>query len=57
VEAPSWWTDNDNGLDLVDDSVIAAVYDKTAEVVKGEVEKSTAEAEKAQQDLKAAGTE
>lgn len=26
VEAPSWWTNSDNGIELVDDNVVAEIY-------------------------------
>jgi len=54
VEAPSWWNDNDNGMDLEDDKVVAAVYDKTMEVEEKALKALSKEAEKAVEDVKAA---
>lgn len=32
VEAPSWWKDSGNGVNLLDESPVAAVYDNVARI-------------------------
>lgn len=54
VEAPSWWTNRDNGLDLIDDNVVGAVYKPIADMIKQQNDEADAAAEKAQADVKAA---
>ncbi len=54
TEAPSWWTDNDNGMNLEDDKVVAQVYDKAMEVEERALKALSKEAEKAIDDLKSA---
>jgi hypothetical protein len=34
IDAPKWWTDSDNGLDLVDENIIGLVYRLMEERVK-----------------------
>jgi len=53
IDAPSWWKDSDNGLELEDDNVFRAVYIKTMEC-DVEAKRAMAEAaKKAEADLKA----
>jgi len=54
VDAPSWWTNHDNGLELLDDNVVAAVYRPIADEIKAQNEQADKDAEKAQTDLKSA---
>jgi hypothetical protein len=54
VSAPSWWTDNGNGMDLEDDSIVSEVYDKAMAPEKRRQEKIRKQAEEAQADLKKA---
>ncbi len=54
VEAPSWWTDNDGGMDLEDDEVVAAVYEKAMEAEEEALKALKKDAEKATDDIKAA---
>lgn len=38
VEAPSWWKDAKNGLDLLDETPVAAVYDNVARIEREAIE-------------------
>jgi len=56
VEAPSWWKDSGNGVNLLDESPVAAVYDNVARIEREALEavqkKSEAVAKEAQEELK-----
>jgi hypothetical protein len=54
VEAPSWWTDNNSGMDLEDDKVVGEVYDRTMDIEEEDKKASEKDGEKATEDLKAA---
>lgn len=54
VEAPSWWNDNDNGMGLEDDKVVATIFDKVMEIEEKALKALSKEAEKAVEDVKAA---
>lgn len=51
VEAPSWWKDNGNGLDLVDDNVIADVYSAAVKAEVDALEETKKAGEQAVQEL------
>ncbi len=52
IKGPTWWTESDNGLDLVDDNVIGAIYDAATKHIRDEETKKIKEAEKAAAELK-----
>lgn len=53
TKAPKWWEAKGNGIDLEDDSVIGAVFDKAMAVEKEDQEARKAKAAAAQAELKA----
>jgi len=54
TEAPSWWKDSRNGLELLDETPVAAVYDNVARIEREAVESVRKAAEVAQEELKKA---
>jgi len=38
VEAPSWWKDSGNGVNLLDEAPVAAVYDNVARIEREAIE-------------------
>jgi len=52
VDAPGWWKDNGNGLDLVDDNVIAEVYQEVMRIEKEALKELQEKGDKALDDLK-----
>lgn len=38
VEAPSWWKDSKNGVDLLDETPVAAVYDNVTRIEREAIE-------------------
>ena len=53
TEAPSWWKDSRNGLELLDESPVAAVYDQVARIEREAIEAVKKAAEQAKAELKA----
>lgn len=51
VDGPTWWTENDNGLDLKDDNPIVSVYNKCIEVEAKRIAERSKQAEEAKKDL------
>jgi len=51
VEAPKWWTDNGNGLDLIDEAPAVAVYENIIRIEKEAYEALAKEAEAAKAEL------
>ena len=51
VDAPSWWKDSDDGLNLEDDAIVGAVYNKTMEIAVESNVTLKAAADKAKADL------
>lgn len=51
VKSPSWWTESNRGLDLVDDNVLTEIYQKVRTVVMGLDKEAEKETEAARQDL------
>lgn len=52
TEAPNWWKDAANGVDLLDEAPVVAVFDAITKMEKEATEKVKKEAEKAAEDLK-----
>lgn len=53
ISGPSWWTENSNGLDLLDEEPVAAVFEEVSKVI-AQVNKDLEEkAKKATEVLKA----
>jgi hypothetical protein len=52
VDAPSWWTNTDNGMDLSDDNVVAEVYEASIKAEADEVERVRKKGEEAKEALK-----
>lgn len=52
IEAPSWWTNSENGLGLADDNVVAEIYQEALKAEADEVAKVTKKGEEAKADLK-----
>ena len=52
VDSPSWWRESDNGLDLLDDNVVAAIYTKITETVAKEDAEKIEKAKEAAEQLK-----
>lgn len=38
TEAPSWWKDSRNGIDMLDETPVAAVYDNVARIEREAIE-------------------
>lgn len=53
IEAPSWWKDQGNGVDLIDEAPVVAVYDQIQKIEAEALEKVKKGGEKAAEDLKA----
>ena len=51
VDAPAWWTDNDNGLGLQDDNVVGEVYKAAVKVATEAAENLKKQAEEAKKEL------
>lgn len=51
VEAPSWWKDNGNGANLLDESPVAAVYDNVMRIEREAVEAVQKKTEQAKEEL------
>jgi hypothetical protein len=51
VDAPSWWANSANGMDLSDDNVVAEVYKQAMEAAKASVAEVTTKADAAKKDL------
>lgn len=51
VDAPSWWTNSDGGLELCDDNVVAAVYKAAMEAGKAAVKEQVDQAITQKKDL------
>jgi hypothetical protein len=54
TKAPSWWTDNQGGLELEDMDVLAEVYQKAFQIEEESYKVLSDDAEKARQELKKA---
>jgi hypothetical protein len=54
ASAPRFWTESNNGLELVDDSVVKAVYDQTTKLVADHMAEVEKRAEVARKQLEAA---
>jgi hypothetical protein len=52
VQAPSWWTDSNNGIDMMDSDPVTKVYETTMTAVKEEEDRLKAEAKKAEEELR-----
>lgn len=52
TEAPSWWKDAGNGVDLLDEAPVVAIYDNIIRIEKEAIDKVKKDAEKAAEDLK-----
>lgn len=52
AKAPTWWTENGNGLDLKDDNVVARVYEEALKAEKDVLAKLIGEGEKAKEELR-----
>ena len=46
TDVPSWWKDSRNGLDLLDETPVAAVYDNVARIEREAIEAVQAKAQK-----------
>lgn len=56
AEAPNWWKDAGNGVDLLDEAPVVAVYDAVQKVEKEAVDAVKKAGEKAAEELKAKET-
>ena len=52
VEAPSWWKDAGNGVDLYDEAPVVAVFDQIGKVEKEAIDSLKKAGEKAAEELK-----
>jgi hypothetical protein len=52
VEAPAWWMASDNGLELEDDNIVAAVYENAVRLEKETFDALHKKADSATDDLK-----
>lgn len=52
TQAPAWWKESAEGLDLEDDNVVAEVYNKALKFENDELLKLKENAEKAEKELK-----
>lgn len=52
VEVPKWWVETDGGLDLLDDNVLANVFNEAMRVEKEAYEEKQKQAEAAKEELK-----
>lgn len=52
TETPGWWKDSDGGLDLVDDNVLANVFNEAMRIEKEAYEEKQKQADAAKADLK-----
>jgi tRNA A37 threonylcarbamoyladenosine modification protein TsaB len=52
IEGPSWWEDNSNGLDLLDQEPVAAVFEEVTKVIKAAGDELEAKGKKAVEALK-----
>lgn len=52
VKAPSWWTDSNNGLDMMDSDPASKVYEAAMTAEKEELDRLKEEAKKAEADLR-----
>jgi hypothetical protein len=53
TDAPKWWSEKGGGLDLEDDNVIGAVYDKAMTIEKEAADDKKKKAEAAQAEMRA----
>lgn len=52
IEAPSWWKDSGNGVDLFDEKPVVAVFDQIVKLEKDAIESVKKAGEKAAEELK-----
>lgn len=53
VDGPSWWTSNSNGLDLLDEEPVAAVFAEIGKIIEEVNKELEGKAQKAAEALKA----
>lgn len=53
LDAPSFWKNSDNGMDLADDDLVSAVYDAAIKAEEDEIQKVRKAGEDAKKDLQA----
>lgn len=51
IDAPRWWTQNSNGLDLLDSEPVMEVFDEISKIVQAVEDELTAKAAKAKEQL------
>jgi hypothetical protein len=52
VDVPNWWKTSNGGLDLVDENVVATLYDKVMKIEKEAIDGVKQEGAEAKQELK-----
>jgi hypothetical protein len=52
TETPKWWLESGNGMDLVDDNVMVAVFENCMSVEKNAIDELKKKAEEAKESLK-----
>lgn len=51
VDAPKWWAEYNDGLDLLDDNLIVDIYEKTMAIAKAAATATISKGEEAKTDL------
>lgn len=51
TDAPSWWRNSDNGMDLSDDKVVAEIYEAAIKAEQDEIARVQKTGEDAKKDL------